>query len=191
MCVCVVFLFVYWCGRVCVYVCGWIYEFYFFCCCCGFTCPFSCFFLSSLSALYIIDFVLLCSKSSKEIINFFFIVCLRVCVWFLFSYKILGLKAAKSFFCVYVWVWFYAWFRSFKAVEVKFWSFLVVCEFFFLLSFVGVFCYLNVVKIVTFCLSRFTCVQPNRKILSKWNGHASNSTHECVLCSFQPLFRLI
>lgn len=28
------------------------------------------FFLSSLSALYIIDFVLLCSKSSKEIINF-------------------------------------------------------------------------------------------------------------------------
>lgn len=87
-----------------------------------------------------------------------------MCLWFLFSYKILGLKAAKSFFCVYVWVWFYAWFRSFKAVEVKFWSFLVVCEFFFLLSFVGVFCYLNVVKIVTFCLSRFTCVQPNRKI---------------------------
>lgn len=86
-----------------------------------------------------------------------------MCVWFLFSYKILGLKAAKSFFCVYVWVWFYAWFRSFKAVEVKFWSFLVVCECFFL-SFVGVFCYLNVVKIVTFCLSRFTCVQPNRKI---------------------------
>lgn len=113
-----------------------------------------------------------------------------MCVWFLFSYKILGLKAAKSFFCVYVWVWFYAWFRSFKAVEVKFWSFLVVCEFFFLLSFVGVFCYLNVVKIVTFCLSRFTCVQPNRKILSKCNGHASNSTHEskCVLCWFQPLF---
>lgn len=69
----------------------------------------------------------------------------------------------------------YAWFRSFKAVEVKFWSFLVcLCVF---LS--GVCCYVNVaVKIFTssFYLDILAYKQIGK--LSKVNGHVSNSTHE-------------
>lgn len=111
----------------------------------------------SLCALYIIVFFCFVLNQVRKLSTFLY----SVYVWFLFSYKILGLKAAKSFFCVYVWVWFYAWFRSFKAVEVKFWSFLeCLCECFVFFS-VGLW-YLSDVKIFTFLLSRYTCVQPKQ-----------------------------
>lgn len=104
----------------------------------------------------------------------------------------MGLKAAKSFICVYVWVWFSLCLvsYSFKAVEVKFWSFLVwVC-------FCGVsVVYLNVVKIFNFfhhyfqttkvvktsIQSQWTCVLNLTKIFVDFNHFLSGLANELKL----------